>query len=343
MTQSQSGGMGSTNTQIGTVNIGLGYNDVKAIAKDVFDDNFNRLADHAKSIAESRAEIIREEIISELSSQKDARLDSFAEPEKQVALLEAQKSYALCGDDELKGMLVRTVVEISKQPERSLKSIVLQEALKVLPHLTSRQMKAIALAFAMRHVRWVQKNDLNSHCELFLSLLGGSAASFDVTDGDFRHIQYCRCGNVEVTSATFATLMKGIYPGFVAKGMTQPEIDEAFRSVGVPPGCLIPALFDNSKIQIAAIDNGVLEEKASHFGWTNEQFNIAKRLLASNALDENEIDSLVSASNNACTKLKNLWDGTKLKNLSLTSVGMAVGHSYIVGSGNPVADLGAWL
>lgn len=342
MTQNQSGGIGSNNTQIGTVNIGLGYNDVKEIAKDIFSENFAKLASHAKSIVDSRAETIREEIIAELSSRKDIRLDSFAEPEKQVALLEAQKSYALSGDDELKGMLVRTVVEISKQPERSLKSTVLQEALKTLPQITSQQMKLLSLIFAVRYVRWGSAKNLDDLCGIFYKSVGGDVNNFHVKDGDFRHIQYCRCGALEVTTLTYSGVIGQTYPGYVSKGITTAEAEEAFRSTGFPPSGLMPALIDKSKLQIAASDDMVITLKSGAYGWSKEHAAISRKILHSSVMNDGEINAYID-SNSRHAEIRKKWDSTAMGSFSLTSVGFAIAHSYIIGSGLTVDDLNVWL
>ncbi len=62
MRQEQRGGMGSTNIQI-IHNPGLTVEDVRAVAKGVFEENFAKLRDEAGATAAARAEEIREEFI----------------------------------------------------------------------------------------------------------------------------------------------------------------------------------------------------------------------------------------------------------------------------------------
>ncbi len=128
----QKGGMGSTNLQIKTLNVGMTYGDVRDIARDVFESNMQVFTKAAKLEADLRANQLREELVEKLKIKTPEELSSFEQPEKQSALFEAQKAYALSGDTDLKSSLVNMMLDLSSTEERSIKSLALQEAKKWL-------------------------------------------------------------------------------------------------------------------------------------------------------------------------------------------------------------------
>ena len=135
--QRQNGGIGSANLQIGTFNAGVSYSDVCAIAKDVFEANMAKFADKAIEIVYERAQELRDDLAAALSKKTAPDFKGFEQPEKQSALFEAQKGYAISGDVQLKEYLVKMIVDVAGEAERSMKSIVLSEAIKALPSLSA--------------------------------------------------------------------------------------------------------------------------------------------------------------------------------------------------------------
>lgn len=345
MTQQQQGGIGSTNIQVDTIHLstGLSVADVKEIAKDVFQSNFAVLTDTAKQIADDRARELREELMEALAADGRGKLDSFSQPEKQVALLDAQRAYALTGDEELKSSLVRTVLEISKEPERSLKSIVLQEALKVLPTLTSQQMKAIAATFVVRYVHFGAAGNLLALSKAYERCLGRKWSDIDPTDGDFRHIEYSRCGSIDIGEHSFIGIIKESYPGIVSAGFPAQELIDAFGQAGIPNSGIMPCVNDPQKWQIAAIDNRVIDSKSKTHGWTEEQVSIAKKKLTENILDDEKLTQNIKSAGGTLAHVCEKWGSTAMKSLTLTSVGIAVAHSYVSGVDNSFIDLDIWL
>lgn len=344
MAQHQSGGMGSTNLQANTVNIhtGLTYSDVKEIACDVFEANFEKLASKAKQTAADRAAEIREEIINTLAKD-NANPDSFSQPEKQMALFEAQKTYALSGDETLRDTLVRTVIDLSKEPERSLKAIVLQEALKTLSTLTRPQLTTIGTVFMVRYVRWRTAETLEKLSDIFQVSGGAGLGLYEPKEADFRHIEFSRCGSVELSAISFADILRHIYPGLVNAGFTLDEIKMRFKEVGIPFGGIIQCLSDTDRLQVAALDDDVIDSNGITSNWTKDQINLMKQVLKERLMDENAIKSRVAQIGGAIAYLDGVWSQSNLKRLSLTSVGMAIGHSFVEGNGGQIADVSTWL
>ena len=151
--QSQKGGDGSTNIQAEKLTVvqGLTYPEVRQVAIDVFKSNFYELAGEAKAIAAERAEQVTEDFLNKLQKENPEGFSKAQDPDFQHALFTVQKEYARTGDEDLGDLLVDLLVDRSKQENRNILQIVLNESLSVAPKLTDDQLAALAVAFFCRY------------------------------------------------------------------------------------------------------------------------------------------------------------------------------------------------
>lgn len=336
MTQQQKGGSGSTNIQIGVVSTGLTYSDVRDIATDLFRENFAHLAAAAKDAAESRASEIRDEIIERLEKDKRADPQAFSQVEKQVILLEAQKAYALSGDDELREILVKAVIDASSAPERSKKSIVLGEAVKIAPLLTKNQIKALGIAFSIRFVHYCTVN-LNSLFDTYLKSINLVDKLIDLSAGDIRHMEYLGCGTLGIGGLEFYDILKTDYHGLICAGFTHEELQASFSPEAIP----LPIRNchrDHSKFEIATDRQDHIDATA----WSAHQKTVAKVKIQERPIDEQSIRLELERHSDLAVYLYDQWSETSLKHFQLTSAGIAIGHTYI-SDRIQIGDLDVWL
>lgn len=323
--QEQRGGVGSTNVQIGSVTTGLSYADVRDIASDLFERNFSHLAAVARDTANARAEQIRDEILAKLESAPEARPESFGQVEKQLYLLEAQKGFALSGDEDLKSLLVNAVVGVSSAAERSKKSIVLGEAIKVAPLLTPEQLRALATSFSIWNVNF----GVTSLIELFKRYEAAADLSkFDIelTDGDFRHLEYLSCGTLATHHLAFAELLRSDYPGLLQLGYTPDELSAAFNPDQVPAGIWRTAQRDPSRLELAIRRSSDFANIAS---FTPHQAETGKRLLSERLIDESTVRAELKTMGGKAEYIYDRWAASKLSDFRLTSVGIAIGYTFV--------------
>ncbi len=342
MTQSQSGGIGSKNLQVQTMHVGLSFGDARTLFMDLFEANFNKTRDVAKEIANERAAQLRDELFTKLDELQVGDLQAFNQPEKQSALIDAQKAIALSGDEELRGMLVNAIATIAFEPERSLKSIVLQEAIKVMPSLTKRQLAAITLSFLVRSVVFFGVMNGKQYFELIRHAIGNDLDVLDFTEGDFRHIEYCRCGIVEMGGVEFGDVFTKVYPGLVSKGYTQEEVDARLNGA-FTLGAIIPCEHAPSRFRVVTPNIHSLEANAAKLNLTPSMLEQLKQMLADNLLSAAEVDSWILQQGDFAETLSTRWRETSLQSLKLTSVGMAVGHSFAQLNNSNLNDLSIWL
>lgn len=137
-----------------TVNkVGLSYSEARDVALDVFRANYYELVGAAKETARARAEEITEEFFRKLVDENPTGLGKSQDPDFQHALLSVQREYARCGDKELGDLLVDLLVDRSKQDQRDILQIVLNESLITAPKLTEKHLASLAVIFLFKYTK----------------------------------------------------------------------------------------------------------------------------------------------------------------------------------------------
>jgi len=162
--KSQSGGDYSNNYQAETINkFGLSYTDVKAIANELIEKNFQKLSKIAHEQAISRIQEIVKDVIEEIKKQDGLNTDKFADPDIQSSLFSIQVSYAKSGSPNLKNWLINSFVRLLKTEKESLEEIVLKECLNIFSKITEVQLNILSLKY---QIDYIQRNNLKTYEDL---------------------------------------------------------------------------------------------------------------------------------------------------------------------------------
>lgn len=190
--QSQKGGDGSTNIQAKDLKIvqGLTYTEVRQVAIDVFKSNFYELAGEAKAIASERAEQVTEAFLRKLQSENPDGFTKAQDPDFQHAIFTVQKEYARTGDKELGDLLVDLLVDRSKQDNRDILQIVLNESLIVAPKLTLDQINALSLIQILSNMRFGELNGFEELEKVYKKVIGLVGDLEGLSETNLLHLQY---------------------------------------------------------------------------------------------------------------------------------------------------------
>lgn len=194
-------GESPANFQIaGDINFGIKIEEARQIALDVFQANFYKLSEEAALKATGRAEELVNEFLKMLFEQKENMLEKLKDPAVQYTLFNIQREYAKSGDSELKEQLLKLSIERICSEERSLKQIVLDEALETLPKLSREHLDLITLVFIVQNltVKLFQKehienipfdaNEVIEHLKMFCIF-----SPKDLRQHIVGHLQYLGC------------------------------------------------------------------------------------------------------------------------------------------------------
>ncbi|OQW66538.1 MAG: hypothetical protein BVN28_00195 [Nitrospira sp. ST-bin4] len=344
--QDQNVAEGSTAIQAGRdiiVTTGLTYTEVREVALDVFNTNFYKLAGVAKETATTRAEEITEEFLAKLQNEFPAGLEKASDPDFQYALFTVQKEYARNGDKDLGSLLVDLLVDRSKQEQRDIRQIVLNESLRTAPKLTENQLAALSVIFTFKYTQHLGAcnhqifGGLLDECVLpFASKIVTNAACY-------QHLQFTGCGSIGSLTGNLESILGTVYLGLFLKGFDPKEVAERGVSIGLDPRFFIPCLNDSSKMQVAAVNKEQLDKTLEAETISPDDRAKITGLFEVGKMNGQEIKDKCIEIRPYMSGLFETWSGSSMSRFSLTSVGIAIGHANIKRLVGRFADLSIWI
>ena len=343
--QTQKGGDGSTNLQTEefTVVQGLTYPEVRQVAIDVFKANFFELAGEARVIAAERAEQVTEEFLNKLQIENPHGFSKAQDPDFQHALFTVQKEYARTGDKDLGDLLVDLLVDRSKQDQRNILQIVLNESLNVAPKLTDDQLAALAVVFFCRYTMNPGVGNHQMLAESFNKFIGPFSDKLSKNQACYQHLEFSGCGSISMGASDLQQIYGKKYQGLFLKGFDQEEIERRNISIGFDQRVFIPCLNDPSKLQVRANNHDVLKELMDGIGIPESDRPKITSLFDLNKMNNNEIKEKIVEISPCMKNIFETWESSALKNFTLTSVGIAIGHANIKRLVGEFSDLSIWI
>jgi len=345
--QEQNVAEGSTPIQAGgnvtITKTGLTYAEVRDIALDVYRANFYKLAGVAKETAKARAEEITEGFLSKLQKEHPAGLEKANDPDFQYALFTVQKEYARNGDKDLGDLLVDLLVDRSKHNQRDILQIVLNESLSTAPKLTENQLAVVAVIFLFGYT---QNLGIRNH-QMFAEYLDKHVAPFATkvvkNMACYQHLQFTGCGAIGLGARSLESILGMTYQGEFLKGFDAKEVTDRGVSIGVDPRFFMPCLNDPSKMQVRVNSKELLDKNLEAHAITPEDRAKISALFDVGKMNETEIKEKCVEIRPYMSGLIETWSESAMKNFTLTSVGIAIGHANIKRFVGEFADLSIWI
>jgi hypothetical protein len=343
--QSQKGGENSTNIQAGELTViqGMTYLDVRQVALDVFKSNFYELAGKAINIASERAEQVTEDFLRKLQIENPDGFAKAQDPDFQCALYTVQKEYAKTGDEDLGGLLVDLLVDRSKQDQRDILQIVLNESLSVAPKLTHDQLACLAVTFLFKYTI---NHRVDSHVKLgdyFDKMLKPFLENLSKKQSCYQHLEFSGCGSTSIASNPLENILGINYQGLFLKGFDKNEIEKKELSIGRDSRLFIPCLNDDQKIQVGLNSKEMLEKVMDKAGIPNEDKPKIIQLFNLGKMNDQEIKDKCIEIRPYMENVFDTWSDSQMQNLTLTSVGIAIGHANIKRLVGEFSNLSIWI
>jgi hypothetical protein len=343
--QIQKSGDDSINIQAGQISIvrGLSVEDVKSIALDVFKSNFYELSGIAKDTAKERAEEITNKFLAELMSRNPDGLQSAEDPDVQYAIFTAQREYARTGDKELGDILVDILVDRTKESNRSVLQIVLNESLQVAPKLTKNQLDALSIIFSLRYTRYLKMSNLDALKHYLDYRLSPFIPSLTKNDTCYQHLAYAGCGTISIGSVEIEAIFLKHYTGLFVKGFPESDIASIVESNPSSSTMFMKCIRNPSLLQVNGIDEETIRTKSKKIGLDDLLTKSLIQIQNQNIMTEEEIKSDLKTIHPCMEKLFDVWDGSFMKNINLTSVGIAIGHANTRRITKETDNLSIWI
>lgn len=326
---------------INVINTGLTVLEARAIALDVAKATFYELSGVAKDTATSRVEEITNRVIEKLEKEYPAGLQKAKDPDFQYSLLTVQKEFARNGDADLGSLLVDLLVDRSKQDQRDILQIVLNESLATAPKLTNSQLAALALIFLFRYTQAgsVDNHDLfgqylDRYALPFADKLPNSAASY-------QHLEFAGCGTVLV-GPPLEEQIGNAYQGLFLNGFSSEEITARNISIGLDPQFFVACLNDPTKLQVKALNKQALSNKIEDTLLSADDGAKLLSLFDERKMSSVQIKAKIIEVRGYMAQVFDAWTES-MQSFTLTSVGMAIGHANIKRFTGEFAKLEIWI
>lgn len=343
--QDQQSGDNSTNIQANEMVIhqGLSYTEAKEVALDVFRANFYELVGKAHEIASARAIEITEDFLKKLQSENPAGFTKSEDPAFQRALFIVQQEYATVGDKDLGALLVDLLVDRSKQEQRDILQIVLNESLSTAPKLTTDQLAVLAIIFLFKYT---QNKGIGNHQmlgEFFDKHVLPFADKLSKSNSCYQHLEYSGCGSVGMGGVMLVSILKRTYQGLFLKGFDAAEVTQKEITIGLDQRFFIPCLNDPIKFQVRATNKEALEESLD--ANLIEQEDRAKiiSLFDQELMSDEEVINKCVSIKPYMEQVFSTWASSSMSNFTLTSVGIAIGHANIKRLVGEFSNLSIWI
>lgn len=341
MTQKQKGGDNSLNVQGRDVVIHMGITaaDAKVIANEVWQSNFVKMKGDALQEVNERMDWFVQEFINRLSENSPEIMESLKEPDVIYSLLQAETEYARSGEEALGETLIDLLTERCRANERSLNSIVLNEAIKTVGGLTIGQINALT---AWWLVMRVNVQPMQSQSQLFAwiqSTLVPLVELLPKKHAAYEHLSYTGCAQISIGTHDLGGAFWNSYPGLFSKGFLLDEVPSELQAYS---GLFMTCLNDPEKIQVAAITQEQLKELASMLEIPTK-VDAVTSLQNSQHMGPGEIIEMISQSVPGFRAFAEVWKSTPLENLVVSTVGIAIAHSHWRRRAKGCADLSIWI
>jgi hypothetical protein len=347
--QSQVAGDGSTNIQAESVAVtvaGPTYGEVREIAKDVFEANFYRLAAAAQDLARERVDWMVDQYIAKLRQENLSDLSQVRSPDLQYALAVAQREYARSGERDLGETLVALLVDRTRQTERTLHQIALNESLETVAKLTTDQLDALSLIFLLRYTVNGTIHSLDGLTQFLEQDIHPFVHTLSTKLATYQHLEYSRCGSISLPETSIEHLFTTTYPGLFCRGFSLDALAQIIPNTesmfGDPP-LVIRCLRDDALFQVNALNHGAFKDDWARTPFVESVRDVLWQLHISRLFPHSEVrDDLITR----CPGLALLftaWAASVIGRMTLTTVGMTIGHANYHRRTNKHFDLSRWL
>lgn len=324
----QESGDNSENVQIGgNVNIGVTAAEARQIAIDVFKANFYTFSEKAAKKALERAEELTDEFIAKFYVKIPELESKLQEPSVQSSMFNTQKEYAKSGDSELKEQLLNILIERINSEERSLKQIVLDEVLTILPKLTKEQINVMTLIFSAVYINHNTIVNIPTFIEFIENRILVFYPNTPPSYSFYTHLQFTGCCTILSEGSSYKPLeqiFKVRYKALISKGFTEEELNQEFRDDKNRLAPLLMKCFQNPiALQFNPLNDEVFNSKIDEL----DLGEIGKKALNfqnKNLLNDQEIKEFMIKCNPRIEKLLTDWKEKDFKTIRPTSVGLAI-------------------
>jgi hypothetical protein len=351
--QHQEGGDGAELNQAGRDIIkveGISTERALEIAEKVVARELGHYGQRARLEVDARLSEFRSDLFERILRIDRNYLSAFEEPDIQGALIDAQLGYARSGATHLKPALVDLIIARCAARNGSLQATLTNEAIRIVPQLTGREIVALTIMFLVRSAVMSNRGESElgfaesiNHLETSFEMFGNGLS---VSKNECQHLAYLRCTSIErLGPQSFEGLMRYYYPGLFSKGEKRERLIELMDgSADNFDTWAIPALHDPDNYQIDLLGPADLAEFMSDHEIPQDKEQVVHELLLHNSMSDEEFATSLVNLNPKFRAWIGDWNSNSLLRLSdPTILGQTIAHCYWTNTAQVDAPLSVWV
>jgi hypothetical protein len=287
----------------------------------------------AERKAQERFETFHAEILEQFAKPGEANPEAFRDPDFQFLLASAQASYARTGDDDIGDILVKLLAERSMQSGRNRLTLVLNQAAETVTRLTADELAIVSVAFILFDTGAGATN-YREFVTRFESFVAPFVVQLDSTVTPYEYLQSLGCISIgTVISRDLGKIFIDEYGGFFTDGFSEEELTTAIANeimIPIVKQLVTVCFHDQTKLQFSNIAATYLLKELEKRGLPSDLNARIIKFYNEKTWDKSKLVGKLTADCPAFAALEKLWPTCRIKDISLTSLGKALGHANII-------------
>lgn len=326
----QTAGENSKNLNVmGDYHEGLSYKDARQVALDVFKANSSVYTEIAKKTIDERVVNITDDIFTMIYSELPDTVEKLVEPAVQDTLLKIQKEYAKNDDPALKERLIALLKNRLKADEKDMETIVLDEALEIVPKLTGIQLNILSLHLTVLRILHHEVTNRDTFFHMLTSKILLFYSNRMSKTIEYAHLQYLGCTGILSEGSTYKPIeeiFRNRYAGLFSRGFSREEFYE-YMGIEIQEFQQLITIcqIDKEKYQFNAMNENVLKYSLAQSGKQEYEEKLLQ-YYKEHIMEVKEIKDDISSHVQGFEELADFWKKTsEFKSMNLTSVGIEIG------------------
>ena len=326
----QTAGENSKNLNVmGDYHEGLSYKDARQVALDVFKANSSVYTEIAKKTIDERVVNITDDIFTMIYSELPDTVEKLVEPAVQDTLLKIQKEYAKNDDPALKERLIALLKNRLKADEKDMETIVLDEALEIVPKLTGIQLNILSLHLTVLRILHHEVTNRDTFFHMLTSKILLFYSNHMSKTIEYAHLQYLGCTGILSEGSTYKPIeeiFRNRYAGLFSRGFSREEFYE-YMGIEIQEfqQLITTCQIDKEKYQFNAMNENVLKYSIAQSGKQEYEEKLLQ-YYKEHIMEVKEIKDDISSHVQGFEELADFWKKTsEFKSMNLTSVGIEIG------------------
>jgi hypothetical protein len=301
----------------------------------------------ARDIADARVTDIGMKLIEKFSDPSKANSESFKDPDFQYLLTRVQHAYARSGDKGVRDILVDLIASRSKEIVRGRLSLTLNDAVEKAALLTNNEFAELSLCYLIRYTLVGGIGNVATFGERLSRLVRPLLPDISTGIASYQYIEARSCGSITPFEVTLIDAFRQNYTGVFSAGFDRTQLagflSEERIHLLTASGLIVPCINDLTKLQVHAVNKKLFQEAATHCGLSEKEKDDVWNAFEATVWNGEDFLQNVGKHFPELRNLQHLWEGTSLKTLTLTTIGIAIGHANLCRVSGFDADLNIWI